>query len=186
MPSKLFKNPLRLIGVILVVMATISGFGLYQTMVNWALVQETRMNFDVDIVQDSVILDFTDGGHAVLTVTFRFDNVDSELDVQVKEISFYTYASKDDYMPQASYVGLGSRAFIDSPELGVVEKGSGLDISASVGIQNDTVYMDILQGSDVDGAYPIQVQAIIRYEIADFPKITDKLFEFWMGDVVEA
>jgi hypothetical protein len=179
---KRIQNPLRLIAVVLVAMAAVSGYGLYQTMINWAQVQETRVNFQVEILDD-VQLKFIEGGHAVLTVSFRMYNNDSSLDVQIKELSYTAYADSVEIMDQASSVGIGARSFIDSPDQGRIKAGENSDLSASMGIQNNTMYMDILKGSRMDGTYPIQVQATIRFEIAEFPDISDKVYKFWIGGV---
>ncbi|MFH0815799.1 MAG: hypothetical protein V1934_03160 [Methanobacteriota archaeon] len=181
---KRIQNPLRLIAVVLIAMAAVSGYGLYQTMINWAYVQETRVNIDVDILDD-VQLRFIDGGHAVLTVSFRLSNVGSRLDVQIKELSYNAFAAGGAPMPQDKYIGFGARSFMDSPDQGIVPAGSTADLDASLLIENGTAYMDILRGSALaDGSYPIQVQGVIRYEIAEFPDIADKLYEFWVGGVV--
>ena len=179
---KHIQNPLRLIVVVLIAMAAVSGYGLYQTMINWAQVQETRMNLDVDI--SNVQIRFIEGGHAVLTVSFRFDNTGSGLNVQIKELSYNAFAAAGAPMPQDKYIGIGSRSY-DTPDQGVIDAGSTADLEASLLIENGTAYMDILKGNAMgDGSYPIQIKGVVRYEIVEFPQIEDKLYEFWMGGVV--
>jgi len=180
---KRIQNPLRIIAVVLIAMAAISGYGLYQTMINWAQVQETRVNIEVDILEN-VQVRFIEGGHAVLTVSFRFYNTDSNLDVQIKELSYQAFAAQGDIMPQENYIGMGARSF-ETADKGIVAAGATADFDASLLIENGTAYMDILKGNIMaDVSYPIQVGGVIRYEIAEFPQIEDKLYEFWMGGVI--
>jgi hypothetical protein len=180
---RLIQNPLRLIAVVLVALAAISGYGLYQTMVNWAYAQQTIVNMESQITDD-VQLTFGEGGHAFLTVNFRMFNEDSRLDVQVYEISYYAYASDEEIMPQSAFIGLGGRSFVDTSGPGLVAAGDIANIEASLPIQNGTMYWDILQASADGDSYPIQIGAVIRFEVADYPNIEGKLYPAWIGDVV--
>jgi len=140
---KHIQNPLRLIAVVLVALAAISGYGLGQTMFNWAYAQQTIVNLESQITDD-VQLTFGEGGHAFLTVNFRIFNEDSKLDVQVNEISFYAYAadfsSGDNMMPQNAFIGLGGRSYIDTNQEGLVEAGQIRNLQTSLGITNGTLW----------------------------------------------
>jgi hypothetical protein len=170
---KSLQNPMRIVAAVLVVISLLSAYGLYQTMYNWAEVQEARLTSEGRI--KDVTLRFIDGGHAVLSADFVVDNP-SGIDVQLVEISFYAYAGTDPgAFADANFIGLGSHSYIDSPDDGLVEAEGSLETSASLGIQNGTLYMDKLRASYDNGAYPIQLRAVIRFELRDFPDIDDKM-----------
>jgi hypothetical protein len=152
-------------------------------MVNWAYVQETRMNFAADILDD-VHLEFTAGGSAVLTVMVRLDNSDSRLDVELVEISFDAYSDPEKFLEQSVFIGQGSRGF-EGQEDAIVPAGETADLEASLGIFNGTLYMEKLLASEVDGRYPIHLKAVVRYKLAEFPGINDKSMDIWRGPNVE-
>ena len=67
---------------------------------------------------------------------------------------------------------------------GLVEAGQIRNLQTSLGITNGTLYHDVLKGSFDGDSYPIQLRAVIRFEVADFQNIEDKMGPVWWGDVV--
>jgi hypothetical protein len=174
------KNPLRIVAVVLIVVAAISGYGLYQTMYNWAQAQDAKLNCSAAITH--VNLKFIEGGHAVISVDYLVDNP-AKISVQIVEITFYAYAGQD-LFSQSNLIGLGTHSFLDSPELGQVEPESQKPLTTSLGIQKDSLNMDILKASFNNGTYPVQLRSVIRFQLVDFPDIYDKMFPgVWVGEL---